>query len=104
MATRRLEQLTPEQEARFAEFREKWLRIGLSTEPADRKRAEEGMRMAYRAVNLEPPRLFLWLRSPFEGAVCAAMLRNFGDQVWDQVRDQVGAQVGAPVGAQAWAQ
>ena len=35
-----IEQLTPEQTARFPELIEKWIKIGLSTEPVDRPRAE----------------------------------------------------------------
>ena len=40
MSQTKIESLTPEQEARFDEFVDKWTAIGLSTEPADRPRAE----------------------------------------------------------------
>ena len=105
--TARIEQLTEEQTARFSEFREQWLEIGLSTEPADRPRAEAGVKLAYKAAGLKPPSLVIWLDSPMAGAMGAALLRGetkVGKRVWDQVRDQVRAQVGAQVWDQVRAQ
>ena len=119
---KKIEKLTPEQIARFPEFRDEYLRRGLSTAPADRAEAEDAIRDAYRAGGMEPPRLFVWLLSPGAGAMGAAMLAwglagaevgvqvrdqvgaQVGDQVGDEVRDQVGAQVGDQVGDQVWAQ
>ena len=112
----KIESLTPEQIARFPEFRDRWLRIGLATAPCDRKAIESAVDAAYDVAGLPPPKLKLWLRSPVEGAVAAAMMKDkcvraqvgdrVGDQVWaqvgDQVRAQVWDQVGAQVGAQVW--
>lgn len=92
--------LTPEQVAQLPAIRDHWLAMGLSTAPADRRAAEDGVRHAYRAANLEPPSIFVWLSSPLAGAVGAAQLK----QVGDQVGDQVGAQVGDQVWDQVWAQ
>ena len=104
----KLDQLTPEQEAMLPQIRDEWIHIGLSTEPADRADAEAGVRSAYKAAGLEPPRLMLWLRSPMEGAVAASVVNQVRAQVGDQVRAQVEAQVRAQVwdqvGAQVWAQ
>lgn len=36
----RVDRLTPEQESRFGEWRDKWISIGLCTEPADRETFE----------------------------------------------------------------
>ena len=69
-----IESLTKDQEARMAEFRDKWIAIGLSTEPADRKRAEEGVKLAYAAGGLEPPKEIYWVESPFAGLKKAAEL------------------------------
>jgi hypothetical protein len=98
--------LTPQQQERLSHFREEWLRIGLSTEPADRPMAEAGVRLAYEAAGLMPPEIFIWLDSPRQGAFAAALLSGakFGPEVRDKVRDKVRAQVGAQVGAQVWAQ
>ena len=95
-----LNELTQEQLAKLPFYRDKWLKIGLSTEPADRETAERGVDLAYQAVGLPPPRIKLWLRSPFEGCVGAYLLSQVGDQVRSQVRDQVKNQVMAQVRAQ----
>lgn len=122
-------ELTAEQEAMLAEVRDEWLTVGLSTEPADRAAAENGVRAAYRRAGLTPPRVMVWLDSPLAGCIGATVLRDqvcdqvgakVRDLVWAQVRDQVGpqareqvrgkvaAQVGAKVRAQVgshvWAQ
>jgi len=91
----KLNRLTAEQEAILLAIRDKWLSIGLSTEPADRKRAEAGVALAYQAAGMKPPSLVIWLRSPLEGAYGATLLKEdqVKDQVWAQVKDQVRAQV-----------
>ncbi len=58
-----LQQLTPEQEARFQEFVDKWTAIGRSTEPADRPRAERAIVALYTAKQLAPPQI-IWTDSP----------------------------------------
>ena len=107
MTTNRIERLTPEQEAMLPVTRDKWLTIGLSTEPGDHAVAEQAIRDAYHVAGLEPPSLVLWLSSPLHGAVAGAMLasepKKFA-QVRAQVGDQVGAQVRAQVGDQVWDQ
>jgi hypothetical protein len=65
----RLDRLTSEQEAQLAAVRDEWRALGLATGPADRLRAERGMRDAYLAAGLPPPALFLWVRSPLEGVL-----------------------------------
>ena len=96
----RIEHLTDAQKAAMTGHVQKWLNIGLSTQPADRPKAEAGIRNAYQAAGLTPPRIYIWLNSPYAGAHGAALLTHH----WDQVRDQVGAQVGAQVRDQVWAQ
>ena len=93
-----IDTLTVEQEAMLAQVRDEWLAVGLSTEPANRPAAEEGVRQAYRRAGMEPPSVVIWLGSPYAGCVASAMLSQ--GQVGAQVRDQVGAQVGAQVWAQ----
>ena len=61
--------LTERQRARFGEFADKWTAIGLSTDPANRKKAETGVRMAYKAAGLKPPKQIIWFDSPL--AMCA---------------------------------
>ena len=101
-----IDTLTVEQEAMLAQVRDEWLAVGLSTEPANRPAAEEGVRQAYRRAGMEPPSVVIWLGSPYAGCVASAMLSQdlvwgqVGDQVWAQVRGQVGDQVGDAVWGQ----
>ena len=104
---KQITKLSAEQIARLDDWRERWLRVGLCTDPADRAGAQEGIIAAYKADNLEAPALFVWLRSPLEGTIGSWLLSQsdqVGDQVWaqvgDQVRDQVWAQVRDQVGDQ----
>jgi hypothetical protein len=108
--TKKIEKLTPEQEAQIPLVRDEWLRHGLSCEPADWQTAEQAVRDAYTVAGLDPPKIIIRLASPHEGALGAAILKNtkFDKNVRAQVRDQVWAQVwaqvGAQVGDQVWAQ
>ncbi|MEO3784470.1 DUF6745 domain-containing protein [Actinocorallia sp. B10E7] len=43
--------------------------------PADRPRAEAGVRAAYTAAGLTPPARFLWVSSPAAGALLSVLLR-----------------------------
>ena len=91
----KITELTPEQTADLATTREKWLSIGLSTETIDREAAKVAVSHAYECVGLTPPKVFIFLDSPQQGAIAAALLKGskFGAQVWDQVGAQVRAQV-----------
>ncbi len=71
-------ELTPAQEALVAELREKWTALGLSTEPANRAEAEEGIREAYRTAGYEAPPI-VWATSPRHGAQIAAERCEEGD-------------------------
>jgi hypothetical protein len=123
----RIEALTPEQAARMAEFRDRWIQIGLSTAPAERARAEAAIAEAYKAAKLPPPQRIVWCGSPLsQGLTRAIVLQgptkigdsvgasvrdsvrdSVGDSVWDSVRASVGDSVwdsvrdsvGASVGA-----
>ncbi len=97
-----IDTLTVEQEAMLAQVRDEWLAVGLSTEPANRPAAEEGVRQAYRRAGMEPPSVVIWLGSPYAGCVASAMLSQ--DQVWAQVRGQVRDQVRGQVWGQVWDQ
>jgi hypothetical protein len=117
----KLERLTPEQESRMAEWREKWTAIGLSTEPANRSEAERGIKLAYAAANLAEPRI-VWCDSPMSQGITRAVVldliknKKFGasvgasvrdsvrDSVWDSVRASVWASVRASVWASGYGQ
>ena len=105
-----IDTLTVEQEAMLAQVRDEWLAVGLSTEPANRPAAEEGVRQAYRRAGMEPPSVVIWLGSPYAGCVASAMLSQdqvggqVGGQVWGQVWGQVRGQVGDQVRDAVWGQ
>jgi hypothetical protein len=110
---KRIDRLTPEQQARFGEWTKKWVDIGLSTEPADFDTATEAALKAYKLCNLDKPMVVLRMSSPYAatigGALAWSMLRDMKvkkarAQVRAQVRDQVWAQVWAQVGDQVRAQ
>ena len=69
-----LDRLTPDQEARLADISDEWRTVGLATGPADRMRAERGVRNAYTAVGLPAPSVCIWARSPLEAVLGLAHL------------------------------
>ena len=118
-----IEKLTPKQEARFPEFIERWTKIGLSTAPADRPKAEASIRAAYRAAGLKEPRAIVWCGSPLSQGFTRAIIldpkfweglklkpqdpvASVGDSVLASVRDSVGDSVrdsvGDSVGDSVW--
>ena len=103
MAITKVETLNDNQIAQLSVYREKWIGHGLSTEPADRLAAQEAVAKAYRAAGIEPPKIFIWLRSPFEGCLGSAFLLHLQKHL-SQVRDQVGDQVLTQVRAQVLTQ
>jgi len=104
----KIEKLTPQQESKLIEYRDKWLKIGLSTDKCDKEKAELAVIDSYKSAGLNPPKIFIWLRSPLEGVLGSFFLTKLPNlfrtqvrtQVWDQVGDQVGDQVWAQVGEQ----
>src|SRR3990167_2063431 len=106
----RIESLTPEQVAKFPAYVEKWLKVGLSTAPCDRAKAEASIVASYRVANISWPKDILWVESPL-GCVCAVILlknlrasvgASVGASVRASVWDSVGASVRASVGASVW--
>jgi hypothetical protein len=108
-------ELTHEQKARFSEFVKKWTDIGLCTLPADRLRAEHGIRLAYKSANLNAPLKIVWTASPLaQGLTRLVVIKKLsasvgdsvgasvGASVWDSVRASVGASVRASVGDSVW--
>src|SRR5215472_1375565 len=65
--------LTESQRARFPEWRDRWIAAGLSTEPADRTRAEAAYRACYRYTGLDDGVPIVWVESPIVGALAAAI-------------------------------
>lgn len=92
--TAKIEKLTPEQEAMLPIIRDKFIKIGLCCDPANRPEAEDGVRMAYEAAKLPPPKSFLWFRSPLEGATEVAKMvakedKDTKKKLSDRVKEQI---------------
>jgi hypothetical protein len=100
----RIESLTPEQEARMAEYAARWTEISLATSPADRPRAEAAIREMYRQGGLEPPAKIVWCGSPLSMLLTSAVIihMNFLEQGWNSVRDSVADIVTHIVDARIW--
>lgn len=76
--------LTDEQKARFAEYRERFKKAGLSTEPANRKEAEIGINLCYTLRGLSEPKEIVWCDGPkdFVNKI-ASRTNQTPKQVWD---------------------
>ena len=71
-------QLTPEQEAQLEVYAEKWRDIALSTDPANRSEAEQGVKLAYLSAGLAPPSSIIWCESPNAMRLATIVLYFFG--------------------------
>lgn len=71
--------LTQEQLDKLPEIRDRWLKIGLCTDPVEKQEAKEGVILAYKAVDLEPPSVFLFYDSPLQGMIVCNKLRKIED-------------------------
>jgi hypothetical protein len=72
-----IKSLTPEQTASIPQYVDRWMKYGLNTDPSDRQRAEEGVRMAYHAAGLQPPKYIIWTKGPYS--------MYFGKPVFDRI-------------------
>ena len=82
--TRKIEKLTPEQEARLPYFRDKWKKIGLSTEPADHAKAEAAIIEAYAQKDYGVPK-FVWVDSPIQAVDLATVFKENQDLDLDEL-------------------
>ena len=118
---RRIESLTAEQERQLVAFREEWLRHGLSTAPADRKRTEEIITDFYRQIGKTKP-YFWWsdglmvsqlamnltLRAPKQRAAPARSQKpgtavEVENNLWANLGANLRANLWANLGANLWA-
>jgi hypothetical protein len=74
--------LTPKQLAAVDAARNRWLEWIFSTEPADRERAEEGVRLTYRAAGVPEPEIFLWFDDLREASLVNEQLTDYQKSNW----------------------
>lgn len=60
-----IEKLTPEQEAKLPEYKKRWMKIGMSTEPVDKQATEKFIAEIYKENGYSAPP-FKWFSSPFK--------------------------------------
>lgn len=66
MTDKKIEKLTPEQEAMFPVYVERWTKIGMSTEPVDFWQAKAAALLAYDKAGLPHPTRFFTAKSPMD--------------------------------------
>lgn len=103
MGVKYIKELTEEQKARRQEYYELGVKIGLCTDPADRTRAEWGIREAYACADLAPPKEIVWVDSPMamaiEGPTRDAKLRGVPKEKWPE---EIRANFNRYIGGQFW--
>jgi hypothetical protein len=62
----KIEKLTQEQEALLPVYRDKWIKIGMSTEPLDLENAKKAVCLAYELAGLPHPTKFYTAKSPMD--------------------------------------
>lgn len=87
---KKIESLTEHQKSLLTEYRDKWMEIGLSCEPANRELAEKWCREAYIIGGKEPPKQIIWADSPLSGVLVHYILKHHGASVRASVGDSVG--------------
>jgi hypothetical protein len=84
--------LTAEQQSKFAEYVRTWTDHGVSTEPADRPRAEVAIRTIYEIGGKKPPGKIVWCDSPLSMALVRLVFeKGLPASAWASVRASVGA-------------
>jgi hypothetical protein len=91
---KQIDSLTPEQQAKIEVYREEFLKIGLSTEPTDRAKAEDALRRYTNYLKKTDETVdtnvsFIWADSPMAGAVIAAQVAKGDTNVTpEEIKEQ----------------
>ena len=91
---KKINKLTEAQKARFDEWADKWIEIGLRTGDADRPKFESAVRECYQYAGLEPPKVIVWTTSPLAVALAGPIAAYF---IEINKRDAVGVAVDGAV-------
>jgi hypothetical protein len=89
----RVDKLTPEQEAQFASYRDKWIEIGLRTGDTDWDTFDEYMPICYEKAGIKYPINIVRVSSPLIGGLAAAVAEG----IWRKRRGAVGEAVDGAV-------
>lgn len=102
---RKINRLTAEQEAWLPKFRAEYLAHGLSTEPADRPRAEAAFARAYRRIDREPVSV-VWVDSPLTASLAIHFLRKqnqFRTNPLEGLADSLSGNIRVSIWVSIWA-
>lgn len=76
-AKKKIDSLTKEQEDQIPLFRDKWIQIGLSTEPLNLESAKKAAINAYELAGLAPPKNFFTAKSPLDAINLITRLSSY---------------------------
>ena len=74
---KKISSLTKEQENLLSVYRDRWLKIGLSTESGNEEIGTEAIKEAYKVAGLNPPKVTIWCDSPLCGVIISEYLKAF---------------------------
>lgn len=76
-------ELTPEQTATFPKYVQKWIDIGMSTEPCNFNEAKKAAKKAYKLAGLTEPKIFIGpVNNPVEGYLAEKILYEWVGREW----------------------
>ncbi len=81
--------LTQEQIDKCPLYVKKWVDIGLSTEPVDKKLAEDAINLMYECGKVEKPKKIVWLKSPLSMFIAFHEIMTTKHLNWDTLYDKV---------------
>lgn len=89
--------------------RDYWIKVGLSTDPINKPKVEQGLALAYAQANLKPPGKIIYCDSPHQGHRMARKLAIQGavpveNKVWVHIKESVHEQVHELVSDDVWHQ
>lgn len=102
-----IEKLTAKQEKMMIEFREHWLKKGLSTDTVDREKTKSAVTHLYGNIGKKPP-VFIFCASPLEANLTINIFRmgipdrilaELGDKLVDKLGDELEAELWDKLGA-----
>lgn len=75
---KKIDKLSEEQIAKFPEYVNKWVEIGVNTNPTDMTKAKKFIKEAYKVAGLNPPNYFIGpVNGPYEAALVESILKQY---------------------------
>jgi hypothetical protein len=75
---KKIDKLSQEQIDKFPEYVNKWVKIGINTEPTNMTKAKKFIKKAYEVAGLTPPKYFIGpVNGPYEAALAEDILKQY---------------------------